>query len=126
MGYPDIFPANGSTCVAAGPELAFLNLFSPSDVKKIEQDANTLVGNLDVKIDEAANAAYAKHGAFSVDFIDPRSFFASHNVCSSTPWINGVTLLPVGNEVRSLHPNYRGNTAFTGLVLTGLANYVFK
>lgn len=61
----------------------------------------------------ALASAAANHG---FTFIDARAGFASHEICSSSPWLNNDTI-PVQE---SYHPNIPGEAEYAGLVEAGL------
>jgi N-acetylneuraminic acid mutarotase len=85
LGYPDFFPEN--------------LLCGTSDYDE-QVDINNAINALDGAI---AKAAAATTGT---TFVDVRSAFASHELCSQTPWLIG--LMPNNNLVTSFHPNHAG------------------
>ena len=93
VGYPHLFTASGTTCG--------FNLMTSSHEKSLNQTADLLDGVI-------ANQA-ASHG---FRFVDPRSAFASHELCSSSPWLNNDTI-PVQE---SYHPNIPGEAGYATLV----------
>jgi lysophospholipase L1-like esterase len=101
VGYPHLFTAAGATCG--------FNLLTSSHERSLNQTADLLDGVI-------ASAA-AGH---SFTFIDPRASFASHELCSSAPWLNNDTI-PVQE---SYHPNIPGEAAYASLVEAGLLGFV--
>ena len=97
IGYPHLFTASGATCG--------VNVLTSSHEKSLNQTADLLDG---VTATEAAS-----HG-FS--FVDPRTAFASHELCSSSPWLNNDTI-PVQE---SYHPNIAGEAGYASLIETAL------
>jgi hypothetical protein len=97
VGYPHLFTASGSTCG--------INLLTSSHEKSLNQTADLLDG---VTASEASS-----HG-FS--FVDARNGFASHELCSSSPWLNNDTI-PLQ---KSYHPNIAGESEYASLVEAGL------
>lgn len=93
VGYPEGFDATGTRCG--------LNLLSPAH----ELELNQTVDLLDGVIQNQA----ALHGFV---FVDPRPAFSTHELCSSSPWLNNVTL-PV---IATFHPNIAGESAYAQLV----------
>lgn len=93
IGYPHLFTADGQTCNADA-------LTSGS-----EKSLNSTADLLDSTIQSAASG----HG-FS--FVDPRSAFNSHEVCSSSEWLNGLSN-PISE---SFHPNVSGQSELASLV----------
>jgi hypothetical protein len=91
--YPLGFDSVGTRCG--------LNVLTPPN----ELAANATVGLLDGVIESAAAAQ-------GFTFVDPRPSFSSHELCSSTPWINNITL-PV---IATFHPNIAGEADFAELV----------
>jgi len=82
VGYPQVLPASGSCAamrVAAG-DVAFIR---------------ALIDDIDEAVLAAARAA-------NVDSLDLREASASHDMCSSDPWINGVVNLP--GKAAAMHP----------------------
>jgi lysophospholipase L1-like esterase len=88
LGYPRVF--SGIGCFGT------LGISTTERTK-----ANALADALDTVI--AAHAA-----ANGVTYRDPRTAFASHAVCSSGPWLNGLNLFNTGE---SYHPNRNGHSA---------------
>lgn len=97
VGYPHLFTASGNTCG--------FNLLTSSHEKSLNQTADLL--------DSALASAAASHG---FGFIDARAGFASHEICSSSPWLNNDTI-PIQE---SYHPNIPGEAEYASLVEAGL------
>jgi len=93
LGYPHLFTAEGKTCN--------VNLLTSSNEKKLNETAD--------KLDAAIKARAEAHG---YTFVDPRSAFAAHEVCSSSEWLNGQSN-PLSE---SYHPNVSGQADFTTLL----------
>jgi len=93
VAYPHLFTASGTTCG--------FNLLTSSHEKSLNQTADLLDGVI------ASVAA-----AHSFTFVDPRTSFASHELCSASPWLNNDTI-PVQE---SFHPNIPGEAAYASLV----------
>jgi lysophospholipase L1-like esterase len=89
LGYPHLFTSNGATC----------NFDALTSQHEIE--LNQTADNLDGVIKNEA----ASHG---FTFVDPRSAFNSHEICSSSEWLNGLSN-PVSE---SFHPNISGQANF--------------
>jgi lysophospholipase L1-like esterase len=92
LGYPRLF--NGQEC-------NFLARISTGEQEKLNAAANVLDGVIS-----------ARASAHGFHFVDPRSAFASHEICSSSEWLNGLSN-PVSE---SYHPNVSGQQEFTTLV----------
>lgn len=84
LGYPRLFDTAA---------ICFVPLVPSQASRKI---LNESVDNLNAALAQRAVAA-------GFTFVDARTTFDGHGVCSSTPWINGVASLP-----GPLHPNTRG------------------
>jgi lysophospholipase L1-like esterase len=97
IGYPHLFTASGNTCG--------INLLTSSHEESLNQTADLLDG---VISSQAASHGFA--------FIDPRTAFSSHEICSSSAWLNNDTI-PLQE---SYHPNIAGESAYAGLVEAGL------
>jgi lysophospholipase L1-like esterase len=93
LGYPRLFTAEGKTCN--------VNFLTSSNEKKLNETGNLL--------DTTIKARAEAHG---FTFVDPRSAFSSHEVCSSSEWLNGQSN-PLSE---SYHPNVAGQGEFTSLV----------
>ena len=93
LGYSRLFTAEGKTCN--------VNFLTSSNEKKLNETGDLL----DTTIKTRAEA----HG---FTFVDPRSAFSSHEVCSSSEWLNGQSN-PLSE---SYHPNVSGQAEFTSLV----------
>lgn len=90
LGYPHLFTKTGQTCNFNAP--------TSTNEKSLNNTADLLDGVI-------ANRA-AAHG---FTYVDPRSAFQSHEVCSSSAWLNGQSN-PLSE---SYHPNISGQNDFT-------------
>jgi lysophospholipase L1-like esterase len=93
LGYPHLFTADGQTC----------NFDALTSYH--EEELNTTADMLDSAIQKQASA----HG---FTYVDPRSAFNSHEVCSSSEWLNGLSN-PLSE---SFHPNISGQAEFAKLI----------
>lgn len=93
LGYPKLFTAEGTTCN--------VNFLTSGNEKKMNESAELL----DSVIKGRAEAA-------KFTFVNPTSAFLSHEVCSSSEWLNGQSN-PLSE---SYHPNISGQAEFTTLV----------
>ncbi len=93
LGYPHLFTSNGATC-------NFDALTSSH-----EEELNTTAD----LIDGVISARAAAHG---FTYVDPRSAFNSHEICSSSEWLNGLSN-PLSE---SFHPNISGQAEFASLI----------
>lgn len=96
LGYPLIFDTSSVLCE-----------MSTAKRKSINEGARVL----DEKIKERAEAA-------GFVWSDVRDEFTGHGVCSSRPWINGLTIIPPQN---SYHPNGSGYSSGYLPALSGSA-----
>ena len=88
LGYPLLFDTSSAACGLAGMSLA--------KRRSLNQGAQVL----DDLIKQRALAA-------GLTFSDVRDEFAGHGICASTPYLNGLTVIPPQN---SFHPNKTGYT----------------
>lgn len=93
LGYPHLFTSTGATC-------NFDALTSSH-----EEELNTSADLLDGVISNAA----AAHG---FTYVDPRSAFENHEICSSSEWLNGLS----NPLTESFHPNVQGQAEFATLI----------
>lgn len=93
LGYPKLFTAEGKTCN--------VNFLTSGNEKKMNETAELL----DSVIKGRAEAS-------KFTFVNPTSAFLSHEVCSSSEWLNGQSN-PLSE---SYHPNVSGQVEFTTLV----------
>ena len=90
LGYPHLFTSEGKTCN--------FNFLTSSNEKKLNETGD--------KLDAAVKARAGAHG---FTFVDPRTAFLPHEVCSSSEWLNGQS-----NPLEeSYHPNVSGQNEFT-------------
>jgi lysophospholipase L1-like esterase len=89
LAYPHLFTSTGTTC----------NFDALTSQHEIE--LNQTADNLDGVIKSQASA----HG---FTFVDPRSAFNSHEICSSSEWLNGLS----NPTSESFHPNTSGQANF--------------
>jgi lysophospholipase L1-like esterase len=90
LGYPHLFTTDGKTCN--------FNALTSSREKRLNQTADLLDGVI--------SGRAAAHG---FTFVDPRTAFLPHEVCSSSEWLNGQSN-PLSE---SYHPNVSGQANFT-------------
>ena len=93
LGYPHLFTASGTTCN--------VNLLTSGNEEKLNNTADLL--------DSVISGRAAAHG---FTYVDPRSAFLPHEVCSSSAWLNGQSN-PLSE---SYHPNISGQAEFATLV----------
>jgi lysophospholipase L1-like esterase len=93
LGYPRLFTSTGTTCN--------VNFLTSEHEKELNHTADILAGVI--------SARAAAHG---FTFVDPRSAFSSHEICSSSEWLNGQSL-PLSE---SYHPNVKGQDDFTSQI----------
>jgi lysophospholipase L1-like esterase len=86
LGYPRLFDVSSAYCGIGGMSLAKRRV-------------------LNAGADDLAGIIKDRAQAAGFTFADVRSRFDGHGVCSSTPWINGLTILP---PTDSFHPNAAG------------------
>jgi lysophospholipase L1-like esterase len=97
VGYPRIF--NGQEC-------NFGARISSGEQAELNKTADLL-----------AMTTAARAAAHGFGFVDPRSAFTGHAICSTAEWLNGLSN-PI---MESYHPNQTGQSAgFTPLVLNRL------
>jgi lysophospholipase L1-like esterase len=90
IGYPHLFTKEGATCN--------VNFLTSGNEKKLNETGD--------KLDGVVKARAEAHG---FTFVDPRSAFMPHEVCSSSEWLNGQS-----NPLEeSYHPNVSGQEEFT-------------
>jgi lysophospholipase L1-like esterase len=90
LAYPHLFTTEGKTCN--------VNFLTSSNEKKLNETAD--------KLDAVIKARAEAH---NFTFVDPRSAFLPHEVCSSSEWLNGQSN-PLSE---SYHPNVSGQADFT-------------
>jgi lysophospholipase L1-like esterase len=93
LGYPKLFTKEGATCN--------VNFLTSGNEKKMNESAE--------KLDAVVKA---RAEAMKFTFVNPTSEFESHEVCSSSEWLNGQSN-PLSE---SYHPNVSGQAEFTSLV----------
>jgi lysophospholipase L1-like esterase len=93
LGYPKLFTKEGKTCN--------VNFLTSGNEKKMNESAELL---------DSVIKARAEVAKFT--FVNPTSAFESHEVCSSSEWLNGQSD-PLSE---SYHPNVAGQAEFTSLI----------
>ena len=93
LGYPKLFTKEGKTCN--------VNLLTSGNEKKMNESAE--------KLDSVIKG---RAEAMKFTFVNPTSAFDSHEVCSSSEWLNGQSN-PLSE---SYQPNVSGQAEFTSLV----------
>lgn len=93
LGYPHLFTSQGTTCN--------VNFLTSSNEKKLNETGD--------KLDSVIKGRAEAH---RFTFVDPRTAFLPHEVCSSSEWLNGQSY-PLSE---SYHPNVPGQREFTSEV----------
>jgi lysophospholipase L1-like esterase len=93
LSYPHLFTSDGQTCN--------FNALTSDHEKQLNNTADLLDGVI--------SSRAAAHG---FTYVDPRSAFLPHEVCSSSEWLNGQSN-PLSE---SYHPNISGQADFTTLI----------
>jgi N-acetylneuraminic acid mutarotase len=96
LGYPDFFAGNLLCVTSDSSEQAAIN---------------KTINVLDTAIAKAASATTG------TTYVDVRPAFAAHELCSQTPWLNGLIL---SNPVTSFHPNHAGQAQGYETALTAV------
>ena len=96
IGYPRLFTATGTTCGQG--------FLTSGNEKSLNNTADLL--------DSAIQTAVSGAGS-GFSFVDPRTAFASHELCSSSAWLRGIELLAT---YESFHPNIAGEADMATLV----------
>lgn len=87
LGYPRLFTSAGTTCGQG--------VLTSTNEKSLNNTADLL--------DSTIQTAVSSHPNFT--FVDIRSAFSSHEVCSSSPWVQGIN---TNASYESFHPNIPG------------------
>jgi lysophospholipase L1-like esterase len=93
LGYPKLFTKEGKTCN--------VNFLTSGNEKKMNESAVLLDGVIKARAEAA-----------KFTFVNPTGPFESHEVCSSSEWLNGQSN-PLSE---SYHPNVAGQAEFTSLI----------
>jgi lysophospholipase L1-like esterase len=93
LGYPKLFTKEGKTCN--------VNFLTSGNEKKMNESAELL-----------DSVIKARTEAAKFTFVNPTSAFESHEVCSSSEWLNGQSN-PLSE---SYHPNVSGQAELTSLI----------
>jgi GDSL-like Lipase/Acylhydrolase family len=128
LGYPRLFPGdtNATDCNvgAAGITIPVIQSDVTSWMNQMGDLMNSTI--------EAAVAAEADAG-YNVHFINPSSGFTGHEVCSSSPWINGtIAYSQSGSDggsqeipgAGSFHPKAAGQQEYATLIDECLAHTI--
>lgn len=113
LGYPPILASGSSGCLVGnnGGSLPFY------DATRVEKGV-TLLESLNAAIENNVNTIRSLGSNYQrlhyVDAADTASPFSGHDVCSSTPYLNGLVV--PGDSSESFHPNKPGQQAYADLV----------
>lgn len=118
LGYPPILAAGSSGCLV-GNNGTSAPFFGADRIQK----GVTLSGDLNTSIKNNVNTIRALGTDYQrLHFVDasaPGSPFIGHDVCSSDPYVNGLTL-PPGDSSESFHPNVKGQQAYANLLAAAM------
>ena len=93
LAYPKLFTKEGATCN--------VNFLTSGNEKKMNESAEKLDAVIKVRAE-----------AMKFTFVNPTGPFESHEVCSSSEWLNGQSN-PLSE---SYHPDVAGQAEFTSLI----------
>jgi lysophospholipase L1-like esterase len=102
IGYPRLFTSTGTTCGQG--------FLTSTNEKSLNNTANLL--------DTTISTAVAGAGT-GFTFVDPRTDFSSHELCSASSWLQGINL---SATYQSFHPNLAG-AADMALLVEGVRPY---
>lgn len=115
VGYPYLFPTNPTSLCET--------------VATVDQTwMNSVADDLDGTISAAVSATAQANPGLSIQYVDPRSAFTGHDICASTPWVNGIiaqsssgsgTATPGSG---SFHPMPVGQSAYATLINSALGS----
>lgn len=111
MGYPAMFPANAtSRCVVGSyqkwPRQTISYTIEAKDMTFFAHLANQLNDTIRNQVQIARSAGV------NIEFVDVRSAFAGHEVCTKDPWLNGLLREGFGVSPFSFHPNAKGHQQY--------------
>ena len=81
LGYPQLFPTDATTCTSPSQRLLNVN-----DMNWMNQ----MSVSLDQSISTAVSTVAGANAGLDIKFVNPTAVFSGHDICSSTPWINGI------------------------------------
>jgi lysophospholipase L1-like esterase len=113
VGYPNLFPANPTAPCDSGS--------ITGKAARLSVDAQEMLNDFGTDLNNAISQAVSQaKNDFGVDiqFVNPTSAFAGHELCSSDPWFLPLSLT---NVASSYHPNPAGQAKFADLVNQCLA-----
>jgi len=121
LQYPHLFPANPPAQCQVGELATPFHTFKYNIDQAEMTAANNAADSLDTIIANAVSGAQAL--GINIKAVDARPDFASHELCGSAPWINGLiltsSLIPSASPY-SFHPNPAGQSDFAKLFEAGL------
>jgi hypothetical protein len=100
IGYPNLFPGNTDPTSPCSPD-AVITITIPDEAM-----LNGFGDDLETAISTAV--AYEKGKGADISYINPNAAFSGHQVCGSTPWINGV----VNEEESNAGTSIPGNDSY--------------
>src|SRR5450755_1568546 len=126
LGYPKLFPANPTSSCQVGPGLAGVGAY----IGAADQIwLNSMGVLLNTTISQAVTNVRAT--GVNIRFVNPTSAFSGHELCSSSPWINPISLgIYSGTggltflDPASFHPVLAGQQEFATLINGCLARTV--
>jgi hypothetical protein len=115
-GYPLLFPANATSSCTVGTVLGKKIKINAGDQKWLDSTGTLLNQTV------SASVAAVEAKGIDIRFVDPTSAFSGHEICSSSPFINGLLAFYIGPggfklvNPGSFHPNQAGQAEYAKLV----------
>jgi GDSL-like Lipase/Acylhydrolase family len=111
-GYPQIYPSNPTSSCDSGSNQGKLAMLTPS--------AQNMLNGFSTDVDNSISSAVAQvqGDGVAIHFVNPTSAFSGHELCSSSPWFQPVSVF---NQAGSFHPTATGATAYATLINECLA-----
>jgi hypothetical protein len=112
IGYPHIFPDNGSNNCAVDVRLlfTFLTTEKMAMLNRMTDELDAVIANTTAAVNTE------RHNALQMSFVDPRLSFAGHDACSSTPYVHKIQWAWPVTDPASAHPNNAGWQALATLI----------
>jgi hypothetical protein len=129
VGYPQLFPEYSSisgSCTWGSAFVPPINGAGTPSGRAVSSTEVSTIRSLTTQMNSLLQTAATNTNNSNIMFVNPTTVFASHELCTSSPWFNGVMLNADPVYIAgSYHPNAAGQAAYASVVATKVSSLTF-
>lgn len=126
VGYPQLFPEYSNisaNCTWGSSFIPPLNGVGTPSGRAVSSTEVSTIRSLITQMNNLIQTAVSNANNSNIVFVDPTATFAGHELCTDTPWLNGVVLnVDPAYIAGSYHPNADGQSTYASMVATTISS----